>query len=615
MATLSLALPLAPHKDNGPPSSPDRFAFLHDLPSPPWTFSPRRPFPSAPREGIDFPTSLDKVPLTKTLHPTASPSDVLFMAPDLPMNVAPGSFPAASFLRVPFVRRDDTDTTVPIIVVSTERLPAGKKECKVWRVTESSDGVFSPSCRTWGSDPDGSTTDDQMLELWSVKLTRAGDVCTAWHVEAHHGYVEPICGRVKPEAVLPFTPSPSMDPKSWFSGPLHFGHGPAVPSSGLIPREVQDTDNILMNPSQFLSGYILPKLCKNDPCSPHCSHRTPGLICTSTAGGPEQLAGTGELSAREDKPETVYDPAANVGPVGLPSVAPLDQLVDEVKDGGEKLLTEGKEAGKKLVADGEKLGEKLVAEGKEVGIELMVVEKEVVREAKDMFATGREEVAQLLDSPRSSDTLDAHVTISHPSPARGLRHQKRLRYTLVMLQESSDFAGRHLYKARILRYLSPTLSIMAPYYTVIIAIPNPVCTDEDRHDQHVASLARSLLAIFRKIPLNRREHFIRSIAKNDLRLWPDRPARLQNPLKHNRVVLVAPYTEADIDSYPLPALQPRGKAFDSVVWLVGVHVLADDLESGVAGLSDAEGEELAGLLACLGAEVLRGVGVLGGEAA
>jgi len=187
MATLSLALPLAPHKDNGPPSSPDRFAFLHDLPSPPWTFSPRRPFPSAPREGIDFPTSLDKVPLTKTLHPTASPSDVLFMAPDLPMNVAPGSFPAASFLRVPFVRRDDTDTTVPIIVVSTERLPAGKKECKVWRVTESSDGVFSPSCRTWGSDPDGSTTDDQMLELWSVKLTRAGDVCTAWHVEAHHG--------------------------------------------------------------------------------------------------------------------------------------------------------------------------------------------------------------------------------------------------------------------------------------------------------------------------------------------------------------------------------------------------------------------------------------------
>jgi len=197
-----------------------------------------------------------------------------------------------------------------------------------------------------------------------------------------------------------------MDPKSWFSGPLHFGHGPAVPSSGLIPREVQDTDNILMNPSQFLSGYILPKLCKNDPCSPHCSHRTPGLICTSTAGGPEQLAGTGELSAREDKPETVYDPAANVGPVGLPSVAPLDQLVDEVKDGGEKLLTEGKEAGKKLVADGEKLGEKLVAEGKEVGIELMVVEKEVVREAKDMFATGREEVAQLLDSPRSSDTLD-----------------------------------------------------------------------------------------------------------------------------------------------------------------------------------------------------------------
>ncbi|KAK1090358.1 hypothetical protein LTR48_008446, partial [Friedmanniomyces endolithicus] len=212
-------------------------------------------------------------------------------------------------------------------------------------------------------------------------------------------YVEPICGRVKPEAILPIVTAPFKAPESWISGPLHFGHGPAVPSSGLIPREVQDTDNILMNPSQFLSGYILPKFCKNDPCSPHCLHRTPDLICTSKAGGPEQLAGPEELSPREDKPETVYDPAANVGPVGLPSVAPLDQLVDGIKDGGEKLVEEGKEVGKKLVADGEKLGGKLVADAEEVGKKFVAVEEEVMQEAKEMIAAGREDVAQLLDSP------------------------------------------------------------------------------------------------------------------------------------------------------------------------------------------------------------------------
>ncbi|KAK1081058.1 hypothetical protein LTR33_005017, partial [Friedmanniomyces endolithicus] len=369
--------------------------------------------PLAPREDIEL--------------PAASPSDGLFMPPDLPMNVAPGSFPALAFFRAPFVRRDDTDTTVPITVVSTERLPAGNKECKVWRVTESA-GVFSPSCRTWSSDPDGSTTDDQMLELWSVKLTGPGTVCAVWHVEAHHGLsllalieittspnlaarallavaekrtcrCAPLITRAQrddrirrahlrpsqAEAVLPVVTAPFKAPESWISGPLHFGHGPAVPSSGLIPREVQDTDNILMNPSQFLSVYILPKLCKNDPCSPHCLHKTPGVICPSKAGGPGQLEGTEELSPREDKRETVYDPAANVGPVGLPSVAPVDQLVDGIKDGGEKLVAEGKEGGKKLVADGEKLGGKLVADAEEVGKEFVAVEKEVVQEAKEMI--------------------------------------------------------------------------------------------------------------------------------------------------------------------------------------------------------------------------------------
>ena len=157
--------------------------------------------PLAPREDIELPAFLDEGPITETLYPAASPSDVLFMPPDLPMNVAPGSFPAASFLRAPFVCRDDTDTTVPITVVSTELLPVGKKECKVWRVTEDA-GVFSPSCRTWGSDPDGSTTDDQMLELWSVKLTREEDSCAAWHVEAHHGSVLAIV--VTPPCRIPF---------------------------------------------------------------------------------------------------------------------------------------------------------------------------------------------------------------------------------------------------------------------------------------------------------------------------------------------------------------------------------------------------------------------------
>ncbi|KAK1819118.1 hypothetical protein LTR12_006433 [Friedmanniomyces endolithicus] len=409
MATLSLALPLAPREANGPPSSPGHYGVLDDFPGPLSDLLPKNPgpvsdFPTG--EDIELPASLDKVSLTETLDPTASPSDVLFMPPDLPLNVAPGSFPAASFLRTPFVRRDDTDTTVPITVVSTELLPAGKKECKVWRVTESA-GVFSPSCRTWGSDPDGSTTDDQMLELWSVKLTREEDSCAAWHVEAHHGYVEPICGRVKPEAVLPVVTAPFKEPESWIFGPLHFGHGPAVPSSGLIPREVQDTDNMLMNPSQFWSGYILPKFsCKKDPCSPHCLHKTPGVICPIEGGNPEQLAGPEELTPREDKPETVYDPAANVGPVGLPSVAPLDQLVDGIKDGGEKLVDEGKEVGKKLVADGEKLGGKLVADAEEVGKEFVAVEKEVVQEAKDMIAAGREDVAQLLAPSRYPDTLD-----------------------------------------------------------------------------------------------------------------------------------------------------------------------------------------------------------------
>ncbi len=206
--------------------------------------------------------------------------------------------------------------------------------------------------------------------------------------------------------VLPVVTAPFKEPESWISGPLHFGHGPAVPSPGLISREVQDTDNMLMNPNQFWSSYILPKFsCKKDPCSPHCLHKTPGVVCPSKAGGPEQLAGTEELSPREDKPETVYDPAANVGPVGLPSVAPLDQLVDGIKDGGEKLVDEGKEVGKKPMADGEKLGGKLVADAEEVGKEFVAVEKEVVQEAKDMIAAGREDVAQLLDSPQYPDTL------------------------------------------------------------------------------------------------------------------------------------------------------------------------------------------------------------------
>ncbi|KAK0324447.1 hypothetical protein LTR82_004887 [Friedmanniomyces endolithicus] len=552
--------------------------------------------------------------------PAAFPSDGLFMPPDLPMNVAPGSFPALAFFRGPFVRHDDTDTTVPITVVSTERLPAGNKECKVWRVTESA-GVFSPSCRTWGSDPDGSTTDDQMLELWSVKLTRPGTVCAVWHVEAHHGYVEPICGRVKPEAVLPVITAPFKAPQSWISGPLHFGHGPAVPSSGLIPREVQDTDNILMNPSQFLSGYILPKFCKNDPCSPHCLHRMPDLICTSKAGGPAQLAGPEELSPREDKPETVYDPAANVGPVGLPSVAPLDQLVDGIKDGGEKLVEEGKEVGKKLVADGEKLGGKLVADAEEIGKKFVAVEKEVVQEAKEMIAAGREDVAQLLDSPQYPNTLKPYsmsVISGFVSWSRTLLQRDISRgYDVgsAMLREGRVFAARVLYEGCIFHYISSTSSIMTPYYTLITTMSNPVCTDDDRHDQHQALLARPLPTAFRKVPLDRREHLIRSIAENDLRLWPCRPARLQNPLKQYRVVLIAPYTVAHIYSYPLPAFQLRREAFDSVVWIARVHVLANDLEPGVAGLGDAEGEELTGLLARLGAEVFCGVGVLGGEAA
>ncbi|TKA82928.1 hypothetical protein B0A55_01326 [Friedmanniomyces simplex] len=451
--------------------------------------------PVAPREGTDLP-ALMKGDTTETL-PAVSPAAALaplLAASQAFAGVSPGSFPALPLALVagsPFVRRDDTDTSVPITVVSTEILPAGKRECRTWRVTEdAATGVFSPSCRKWVADADGSTTDNQVLELRSVKLVEEGKVCNAWHVEAHDGYVEPICGRVKPEPPLPAVTMPAddttappqdanflnfigrepvvtreaqglglksapigpvgvpphvsceampcsrlcagtvpgvnCDTSDEFPDPLNVGPviergddpAPVGPVTmpphvsceatscshacvGTVPGVNCDPANVFAYPLGVgpvvsraddpapvhdSANYVVPAgfdlmpphvSCHAMPCSRLCAGTVPGVHCDPRDEFSYPL-GIGPVIPPRDVPATVYDPAANVGPVGLPSVAPLDQLVDGIKKDGEDVVKAAKEP--------------LRFVGLAAG--------PVVQEAKDMVVAGREKLAQSLASTR-----------------------------------------------------------------------------------------------------------------------------------------------------------------------------------------------------------------------
>jgi len=125
----------------------------------------------------------------KSLTPTTLASVLLLAGTAL-------AFPVA-------LKRDDTDTHIPVHTISEEVVPSKGLMCDHWHIINNTDSATAQvKCGQWLPDPSASETGPQEYRLRTVQIenNENGTLCANWHVESHDNTVEPVCGRYKYDA-------------------------------------------------------------------------------------------------------------------------------------------------------------------------------------------------------------------------------------------------------------------------------------------------------------------------------------------------------------------------------------------------------------------------------